>query len=199
MKKTFTVIETVMVGMILTVLLMGALAYNGAAGMFYRGIDRNVQVMNEMYLIVDHIHRTVSALAMGSGTDPGLTAVNIPGSLLMLVVRLPERAGGVHDPSLDNLDLNNIGQPSGAYIHHYGMPTQYAFEYMTGGVIDTLSERVMQFAFETHDSNPAVPANSVRITALVLRFDPAEPIEKDENPEVSLPAPITISSLAHSS
>lgn len=96
MKKAVTLMELLIAVGLLMVIVFGATTFHFASTEFLRSSERKADVLNEITLVLEHLHKNVS-LATGEPDNYGINVTN-SGSTWTLTIRQDLRA-----------DINNVG------------------------------------------------------------------------------------------
>lgn len=96
MKKSVTLVEIIIAMMLLTVIVLGAVAFDTTSREFLLSSDRKTKVLNELSLAAGHFARYVP-LATGDSNNPGIkvltpTTLRIRADILNGINRLPQES-----------------------------------------------------------------------------------------------------------
>jgi len=167
MKKSVTLLEFVVAMILLTVVVLGAFAFNMASLSFFRSSNRKAEVVNEASFLLEHMHKHISQ-AIGHQGSGGITITDSVGADgICETVSLRIDNGTPHDFSDDTTAIYQLNAAS----------NQLQFDPGTG-TREILSSRVTDFQV-----NCASDDNEVEVIQLTVRYDPTQAMTSRENPE----------------
>ncbi|MCK5492793.1 MAG: hypothetical protein KAJ14_06765 [Candidatus Omnitrophica bacterium] len=183
MKKTFSLIELIISITLMGVIVLGAMSIYYAGQQIFISADRKTDVLNEFTYVIEVINKNV-LMASGDASNPGLSLdLAIPGARIGIVIRQ---------------DISNIGFPGS------GTPNNTPFDYSDDRVIvywfvnnAIILDEYGGVSGEEYVSRRfsglggSIPLGfvlrdgGVEIQNLAFRFDPSQPIDPHDNPQVT--------------
>jgi len=150
MKKTTSLLELLFCLVLLSIVTLGAFAFDLASRKFLRSAERKAHVINEMTYVLEHLHKNILK-GEGSISNPGL------------------RIG-------TSANILEITQPGGDVTYEFG-PTGNTNQiiFTSGGASEILTEHFIDYnnSFELVDPEWVPAGGVVWINNLTFAFDPA--------------------------
>ncbi len=185
MKKTITLIELLIAISLLSVVVLGAIAFVQASRQFLGSSERRVEVLNEATFILEHIHKNI-LLGIGhrnrlsTALVPNPAVLGSPGAdnIFIVIFQDMDLAGNMLNTPENYLDDRHVNYriESAALGHRELFRTAEHLDW------EVLSDKLVSIELSLDANNQLV------INNFVLRLNPANAVDARDNPEVRIDA-----------
>ncbi len=194
-KRSLTLVELIIAIVLLGVVVLGVMAFDSASRQFLRSSERKVEVLNELTLIMEHIHKN-TLLGIGDANNPAIAVTESPGGVFNVTIR--------QDLATNGNPLNTPQNYGDDRAVRYIFDTRagnnsvtYAVLNSGGGVVETqvLANNMLRLTDESGtltldmqrtSLGEGVMAGGIVINNLTFRMRADEEYDAKDNPEVTI-------------